>query len=76
MPGTSIPHQETNTYATNTCSTMRFHYYLNASRYNVHGIHPYEEQTTCSICSTDLSYATHGKLYTQKELVLLETLIS
>ena len=42
FPGISIPHQETNTDATNMCLTIRFHVYPNVSCCTVHGIHPYE----------------------------------
>ena len=72
----TIPCQETNKYKTNTCSKILFHVYRNVSCFTVHGILPYEERTTCSMCSTDLSSVTPRKLYTQKELVLLETLRS
>ena len=75
FPSISIPHQEKNTYATNTCSTISCHIYRNASCYNVCGIQPYKERTICSMCSTDLISITPGKVYTRKELVLLETLI-
>ena len=75
-PSINILHQETNKDTTNMCSKISFHVYRNLSRCNVHGIRPYEERTICSMCSTDLSSITPIKLYTQKELVLLETLIS
>ena len=76
FPGISIPHQETNKDATNMCSKIRFHAYWNLSRHIVHGIRLYEERTICSMCYTDLSSVTTSKVYTQKELVLLETSIS
>ena len=75
FPGISIPHQGTNTEAKNTCSTIYFHVYRNVSRCTVHGLRPYEEWTICSMCSTYLSSVTPVKVYTRKELVLLETLI-
>ena len=46
----SIPRQDTNKYATNTCSKIRFHVYQNVSCFTVRGIIPYEEQTICSMC--------------------------
>ena len=55
------------------CSKIRFHVYRNVSRCTVHGICPYKERKICSMCSTDISYATPGKVYTQEELVLIET---
>ena len=76
FPGICIPHQETNTDATNPCSKINVHVYRNVSRYTVHRIIPYEEQTTYYICYTNISSSTPGKVYTQKELVLLEALIS
>ena len=39
----------------------------------MHGKHPYEEQTTCSICSSMPSTDTTEKLYTWNDPVLLET---
>ena len=75
-PGISLSQQETNKDTTNTFSTICFHIHRNVSCFTVHGIRPYEEQTICFMCSIDLSSATSGTVYTQKELVLLETLIS
>ena len=71
-----ITNQEINTYATKICSTIRFNVYCNVSRFSVHGIRPYEEWKIFSMCSTDIISVTPGKIYTKKELVLLETLIS
>ena len=75
-PGISITHHDTNKYATNTCSIIRFCVYRDVSRCTLCGIRPYKEQKICSICSTDLSYVTPGKVYTQKDILLLKTLIS
>ena len=75
-PGISIPRQETNTDATNTSSTISFHVYRHVSLCNVNGIRLYKEQTICSMCYTDIISVTPGKVYTRKEIVLLETLIS
>ena len=41
--GISIPRQETNKYATKTCSTIQYHVYRNISRCTVHSIRPYKE---------------------------------
>ena len=76
FPVFSIPHQEKNKYATNTCLTIRFHLYCNVSSFTVHFIRPYEEQKICYKCYTDISSLTPGRLYKRKELVLFETLIS
>ena len=75
-PGISVPHQETNTNATNTCSTIRFHVYRHVSCCTVHDIRSYEERTKYYMFSTDFITVTPGKVYAWKELVLLETLIS
>ena len=74
-PGNRITHKKKNTDAKNTSSAINFHVYNNVSRCNVNGICPCEEQTICSMCYTDISYVTTGKVYTRKELVLIETSI-
>ena len=58
------------------CSKIGFHVFYNLSRCTVHGIRSYEEQKICSKCYTDLISITSEEVYNQKELVLLETLIS
>ena len=57
------------------CSTISFHFDHNISRCTVLGIRPREELKICFMCSTDPSSVTPGKLYTRKDLVLLENLI-
>ena len=42
----------------------------------MHSSHTYHEQTICSICYTVPSYESTDKVYTQKDLVLLETSIA
>ena len=74
-PDISIPRQETNKDATNTCSTIHFRVYKNVFWCNIHIIFPYEEQTICYMRSTHISYVTPGKVYIQKDFVLIETLI-
>ena len=70
-PGIIIPCQETNKDATNTCSSISFFVYRNLSCCAVHGIRPYEELTIFSMCYTDISSVTPGKVYTINDLVLL-----
>ena len=64
FPYIIIYHQETNKDSTNTCSTIYFRVYRNVLCCNVHGIPPYEEQTICYKCSTDISSMTPVKVYT------------
>ena len=75
-PGISIPCQKTNKYATNMCSKIGYHVYHNVSRCTFHGMRSYEEQTICSKCYNDLISITSEKVYNQKEIVLLDNLIS
>ena len=75
-PGIIIPHQEKNIDAKKRYSTIHVRVDRNLLRCTVHGLCLYEEQTTCSMCSADISSVTTGKLYIQKEIVLLEPLIS
>ena len=60
-PGITIICKDTNKDEANTCSKICFHVYRNASHCTVRGIRPYEEQTICSKCSTDISYVTPEK---------------
>ena len=55
------------------CSIIRFHVYRNVSCCTMNGQHSHEERTIFSLCSTDASSVTSGKVYTRKERVLLET---
>ena len=76
FPSIVLPSQEENKYTTNTCPTIRFHVNCIISRYIVHGLRTYHKHKLCSLCSTvPISYSTE-KLYTQKELVLLETSVT
>ena len=75
-PSLSITCLETNKYSKNMCSQKRFCVYINVSRCTMHGQLTQEEHTICSLCSTDASSVTPGKLYTCKYFVLLETSIS
>ena len=61
-----IPSLETNKYATNMCSTIRFHVYRNISRCNMHGQRYQEGRTIFSLCSDDSSSVNCGKVYTRK----------
>ena len=58
------------------CSTIHSHLYRISSFFTVHGIYPYVEWTIYLMCSTDISSVKTIKVYTQKELVLLEPSIS
>ena len=70
-----IPNQEENRDAANTCPKIYFHVYRNVSCCKIYGRCPYEEGTTCSMCSTMLRNYTTAKLYTWKDIVLIDTLI-
>ena len=58
------------------CSIMRFHFYRNVSHFTMYGQRPQEERTICSLWYSDHSSVTPGKVYTLKELLLLDTSIS
>ena len=76
VPGISIPHQEKNKYATNTCTTIRFHDYRNVSRVVLFMAYSHMKNIEFFMCCTDISSLTPGKVNTRKELVLLEYLRS
>ena len=42
----------------------------------MHGICPYKERTTCSMFHTTPRYDANAKVYTRKDIVLLETPIT
>ena len=74
-PSIVIPSHEANKDTTNTCLTIIFHVYHNVLHCNMHGLPTYYKQTTCSFYyKMTISYRTE-KVYTKKELVLLETSI-
>ena len=57
------------------CPTIYFHAYINESCCTVYGRRPYEDHTVCSVCSILPSSAMTETLYTQKEIVLIDTSI-
>ena len=76
LPSMVIPSQEENKDTKNRCPTICFHVYINISRCIMHDIYPYEERKTCSKCSTMHITDISTKLYTRKDIVLLETPIT
>ena len=75
FPSIVIPTQEANKDTTNTCQTISFNVYKNVPYCTMYGRFPYQELKVCYMCSTMHSTEMTEKLYTRKDLVLLETLI-
>ena len=75
-PSIILPSQEVNKDTTNMCLTIWFYIYHNVLRCTVHGRHTYHKLTTFSLCSTAMSSDKTSKVYTRKELVLIERSIT
>ena len=75
-PSMVIPNQEANRDTPHTYPKIHFHVYINVSHCTMHGIHPNGENTTCCMFSTVASADTTEKIYTQKDIVLLQKYIT
>ena len=76
FPSIVLTSQEENKDTTNMCGTIIFHVYRNVSCCNAHSQRPYQERRTCSLCYTVPISDRNAKLYTWKELMLLEILVT
>ena len=59
-----------------TTPTIRFHIYHIIGRCTTHGIISLKDKTICSMCKQESSPDKSSKIYTRKELVMMETSIS
>ena len=59
----------------NAYPTISFHVYGIVSRFTVHGGCHIEEKVTCVLCSTVLPAYSNIEIYSQKELVIMESSI-
>ena len=71
-PRIDLPSQESDKHHSNSCPTIGFHVYYVIACCTVHGICPLDENKFVSFFSVPSS-VTNAKLYTRKELVLMET---
>ena len=75
-PCIDLSYQESDRYRSNTYTSIRFHIYHLISHFTVHGRRPVNESKFCSLCLQDPSTVPPLKLYTRKELVMMETSIA
>ena len=75
-PSIIIPSQEANMDTPKKCTTINFNVNINVLRCTLHLRRPYKEKTTFSMYLNANRKNPLEKLYTQRELVLLETSIS
>ena len=75
-PYINLPDQETNKKYEETTPSIRFHiYYIIGSCAN-HGRISLKDKNICSMCKQESSPDKSTKIYTRKELVMMETTIS
>ena len=59
-----------------TTPSIRFHIYHIIGRFATHGRIPLKDKNICSMCKQESSPDKSTKIYTRKELVMMETTIS
>ena len=76
FPCIDLPFQESDRHNSNTTPSIIFHVYHLIVCCKVHGRCPLDENKWCHLCLQDPYYVPPVKLYTKKELVMIETSIS
>ena len=75
-PCINIPDQEIANKHDKTTPTIRFHIYHIIGRCAIHGKLSLKDKTICSMCKQESSPDKSSKIYTRKEIVIMETSIS
>ena len=75
-PCINIPDQETNQKHDKTTPSIRFHIYHIIGRCTTHGRISLKDKNICYMCEQESSPDKSTKIYTRKELVMMETTIS
>ena len=75
FPRIDLPSSESDQHSSNIIPTTHVHVYQHISSYTVHGIRPFNENKQCQLCVASIDLITNAKLYTKKELVVMETSI-
>ena len=76
FPCINIPHQETEKKHEETTPSIRFHIYHIIASCTAHGQIPLKDKKICYMCNQESSSDEYTKMYTRKELVMMETTIS
>ena len=74
-PGINIPDQETYDQYPNTITSIRFHIYHLIVCCTKHGRLLLTDKKSCRKCQQDTDSGQSTKIYTRKELVMMETTI-
>ena len=75
-PRIDLPDQESDRHYYNAYPSISFHVYHLIARCTFYGICPLDKNTFCQLCFQDPATVTPTKLYTIKELVMMETYIA
>ena len=75
-PCITVPDKETTKKHEETTPSIRFHIYHIIGRCTSHGKIPLKEKKICYMCEQESLPDTSTKIYTRKELVMMETTIS
>ena len=75
-PCINIPDQETTKQHEETTPSIMFHIYHIIGRCAIYGILLLKDKNICSMCKQESSAHKSTKIYTRKELVMMETTIS
>ena len=75
-PFINIPYQETTKKHDKTTPSIRFHIYHIIGRCSTRGIISLKDKNICYMCKEESLPDTYTKIYTRKELVMMETTIS
>ena len=72
----NLPDQEIDNQYSDTTPSIRFHIYNIIARFTDHGTIPLKDRKMCFMCKQEPSSEESTKIYTRKELVMMETIIS
>ena len=75
-PCINLPDKETNKKHEETTPSFRFHMYRTIGRCTAHGRIPLKYKKICYMCEQESLPDKSTKIYTRKELVMMETTIS
>ena len=75
LPRIDLPGQESDRHNSNTNPSICFHIYQLIAHCKFRGRRPQDENKTFHLCLQDMATVSPEKLYTIKELVMIETAI-
>ena len=72
----NIPDQETDNHNSDTTTSIRFHIYHIIARFTDNGRIPLKDKKICYMCKQESLPDESTKIYTRKNIVIIETKIS